>query len=362
MHDEISILAGSNAIKKIREQGLEPDQIKVICGASGSAKFLVLTGIDRFLVQWFKGRTKPLHLIGTSIGAFRMAAFCQKDPVKAIDILEHEYIEQSYEKKPTRQDISEETKHIIDAFIDDKDIPAMLAHPFMRINFLSNRCKGLLKSENLRLQAMGIGVAAAINLVKRNLLGLCFERALFKSPETRSPFERMDQFPMKTYDLTSLNFKAALLSSGAIPMAMEGVSDITGVSGVFRDGGILDYHPDLPFLPEDDGLVLYPHFFETVTPGWFDKKLNRKPDAVHMRNVVLVAPSPKFVKTLPFGKIPDRKDFSAFKGNDRLRKAYWRIVAEKSRRLGHAFAETVDSGKIRSMVKPLMTDELTYPG
>ncbi len=78
--NNISILAGSKAIKIIKDEGLDLNRVKVLAGASGSAKFLVLTGIDRVLMDMFKNRIDPLYLIGTSIGAFRMAAFCQKDP------------------------------------------------------------------------------------------------------------------------------------------------------------------------------------------------------------------------------------------------------------------------------------------
>lgn len=353
MFDNISVRAGSKAIQIIQDEGLDPARIKVVAGASGSAKFLVLTGIDRVLISIFKDRTTPLYLIGTSIGAFRMAAFCQKDPLEAIGRLEHEYIEQQYSLKPTRHDVTLETRRIMDAYIDDEKIPAMLQHPVMKINFLSNKCKGLLKQEQLILQWAGLVLAAGTNLLSRNSLGYFLERALFSGPGTRPPFATMDQFPMNHYNLTPANFKEALLSSGSIPVAMEGVSDIDGAPGVFRDGGILDYHLDIPFLPESDGLVLYPHFYQTITPGWFDKGLHRPPCEKNMENVVLIAPSNQFVKSLPLGKIPDRKDFMAFKGKDAQRKAIWRIIIEQNKVLGNEFFEAVQSGKISQIVQPL---------
>jgi len=353
MFDNISILAGSKAIDIIRDEGLDPSRIKVLAGASGSAKFLVLTGIDRVLMSLFKERTDPLYLIGTSIGAFRMAAFCQKDPLAAIEALEREYIAQQYDLRPTKKEITRESLRILDAFIDDKEIEAMLNHPFMRISFLSNKCKGLLKKEYFMLQWLGIGLAAGVNLLSRNKLGYFFERALFCGPGKTPPFASMNQFPMNIYGLTVSNFKSALLSSGSIPIVMEGISSIEGAHGVFRDGGILDYHLDIPFLPDEEGLVLYPHFYEKITPGWFDKALNRKPCIKHMKNVVLVAPSDTFVKNLPFAKIPDRKDFSTFKGKDKERMAYWRVVVEKNKQLGDEFLEAVQSGKIRQVVKPI---------
>jgi len=133
---------------------------------------------------------------------------------------------------------------------------------------------------------------------------------------------------------------------------MQGVSDIKGAQGCFRDGGILDYHLDIPFLPNDDGLVLYPHFYETITPGWFDKHLNRKPLKKNMKNVLLVAPSKQFVQNLPFKKIPDRKDFHFFAGKDKERQTYWKKVTQLNRQLGDEFSEAVLSGQIRNIVKP----------
>ncbi|MBC8439550.1 MAG: patatin-like phospholipase family protein [Deltaproteobacteria bacterium] len=353
MLDNISILAGSKAINIIQDEGLDMSRVKVIAGASGSAKFLVLTGIDRVLMSLFRERTDPLYLIGTSIGAFRMAAFCQKDPLQAIGALEREYIAQHYEVRPAKEDIARETQRILDAYIDDKEIEAMLDHPFMRISFLANKCKGLLKSERFVLQMIGLGLAAGVNLLSRNRLGFFFERALFCGPGKIPPFASMNQFPLNIYGLTPSNFKSALISSGSIPIVMEGIASIEGAPGLFRDGGILDYHLDIPFLPKEDGLVLFPHFYEKITPGWFDKRLNRKPCSKNMENVVLVAPSNRFVKSLPFAKIPDRKDFNTFKGKDNERMAYWKIVVEKNKQLGDEFFEAIQSGKIRQIVKPL---------
>ncbi len=358
MLENISIRAGSRAIKIIREEGLNLARVKVLAGASGSAKFLVLAGLDKVLISMLKGRKKSLYLLGTSIGAFRMAAFCQSDPLAAIETLEREYIDQQYVLKPSKEEITGGTLKILNAYIDDQELSFMLNHPFMRLNFLSNRCKGLLKSDHYLGQCAGLGVAAGLNLLRRKFLGFCLERALFHPPGKLPPFSGMSEFPLVLHSLTPQNFKTALLSSGSIPLAMSGVSNIQGVPGVFMDGGILDYHLDLPFLPEDrENLVLFPHFYETITPGWFDKSLKRNPSASHMENVVVIAPSQKFIHTLPFSKIPDRKDFYAFKGNDQQRKIHWKNAADQSRLLGEDFFEAVQSGKIRHMVKPLKTTE-----
>lgn len=353
MFENISVLGGSNAIEIIRDEGLNLSRVKVVAGASGAAKFLVLTGIDRVLLSQFKQRTDPLYLIGTSIGAFRMAAYCQRDPVDALGKLERKYIAQYYDSRPNRKEITDESWKILHAYIDDDEIEYIINHPFMRICFLSNKCKGPLKSETLWVQGLGVALASVVNRLSRNRLGYFFERALFCASKEKPPFASMNQFPLGIYGLTQSNFKTALLSSGSIPMAMEGISNIDGVSGIFRDGGILDYHLDIPFLPNENGLVLYPHFYEHITPGWFDKSLNRKPDKKNMKSVVLVAPSNRFVDSLPFGKIPDRKDFKTFFGKDKERVEYWKKVVEKNKKLGDEFFEAIESGRIREIIKPI---------
>lgn len=179
MFENISVLAGRKAIGIVRDGGFDLSGVKVLAGASGAAKFLVLTGIDRVLMSLFNERSSPLYLIGTSIGAFRMAAYCQRDPVEALGILEREYIAQQYDSRPTRKEVTGESWRILHAYIQDDEIEHILNHPFMRISFLANKCKGLLKSENLLLQGLGVAFAAGANRLNRDGLGRFFERALF---------------------------------------------------------------------------------------------------------------------------------------------------------------------------------------
>ena len=159
MFENLSIRAGKKALEIIRDEGFKPSRVRVVAGASGAAKFLVLTGIDRVFLTMVKDRKQPLYLVGTSIGAFRMAAYCQKDPAKAIDTLERDYIAQHYGAKVTSEDISLQSRRILDSYIADEDVDDILAHPFMRLSFLANKCKGLLRSENKLLQAGGLSFA-----------------------------------------------------------------------------------------------------------------------------------------------------------------------------------------------------------
>ncbi|HEX2779572.1 MAG TPA: patatin-like phospholipase family protein, partial [Gemmatimonadaceae bacterium] len=66
----MTLRAGPHALRLIRERGLRAEDIDVIPGASGGAKWLVLAGIDRYVAGELLAspRARPLHLIGSSIG------------------------------------------------------------------------------------------------------------------------------------------------------------------------------------------------------------------------------------------------------------------------------------------------------
>lgn len=151
--------------------------------------------------------------------------------------------------------------------------------------------------------------------------------------------------------LDAANLRPALLASGSIPLVLAGVRFPHGPEGVFRDGGVSDYHLDVDF-PPGDGLVLYPHFHPHVVPGWFDKSLAwRRAPSSRLRRTLIVAPSPELVARLPGGRIPDRKDFSRMADGDRLRA--WNAALAESEAMGEELAELVASGRVAERVRPL---------
>jgi len=135
---------------------------------------------------------------------------------------------------------------------------------------------------------------------------------------------------------------------------MEGIKDIQGApTGIYRDGGIIDYHLDIPFDVEENDIVLYPHFTNRVIPGWLDKALKwRTPDPEHMKNVLMISPSEDYITSLPNRKIPDRNDFWLYKNRDKDRIRDWKTVVKKGQVLADEFAELVLSGKIKEVVTP----------
>ncbi|MFO0093561.1 MAG: patatin-like phospholipase family protein, partial [Gemmatimonadaceae bacterium] len=125
---------------------------------------------------------------------------------------------------------------------------------------------------------------------------------------------------------------------------------IPDTPGVHWDGGVTDYHLDLDF-GTGAGLVLFPHFYDHVVPGWFDKSLPwRRAGAANFSRTLLIAPSAHFVAGLPGGKIPDRRDFYALSERERL--ARWQRVNELSSALGEELHELIVTGRLADAVQP----------
>ncbi|PIE63487.1 MAG: hypothetical protein CSA25_00165 [Desulfobacter postgatei] len=356
MSDNLTILAGTTAYHHIKKNGLAPDDIDIVFGASGAAKWLCIYGLDSAIFsQWFPGRTRPLHLFGTSIGAWKFAAAAQTNCREAFERLKHAYIHQHYKGSVSAVQISRETRRIMNEFLTNQAVDEILNHPWIRIGFSAARCKGPIASKHGVVQAIGVGQAFILNAISRKLQQISFERVLFHHPRYDTGILEDNNFPTTFIPLHRKNFSKAILASGSIPMIMAGVTHIAGApSGTYRDGGLLDYHPAFSLRPEQTGFILYPHFFTELIPGWFDKKFSkRRLKGKAVDRMILLAPSSGFVSTLPFGRIPDRQDFIRLMGRDNERISAWNNAADMCRVLGDEFVEAVESGSIRDKVRKI---------
>lgn len=352
MPHALTLRAGPDALRLIRERGLRAQDVDILPGASGGAKWLAIAGLDRFLFGTFlaEPRTRPLHVIGSSIGSWRMACLAQRDPVAALARGHHAYIyEQRYSRKPSTREVTEVLTHALDLILGPTGVEELLSHPWVRVHILTAEGRGLAASERRLLLTAGIALAAAGNLVSRKSLALSMRRHIFHTAGDASPFRALSDLPTVHVPLTRENLRAALLASGSIPLLMEGVKIPGTPRGVHWDGGVLDYHLDLDFGP-GDGLVLYPHFYSHVVPGWFDKSLTwRRARGDNFRRALLIAPSDAFVAALPRGKIPDRKDFYAM--DEATRQRAWQRVVDESERLGDELAELLATGRVAERVE-----------
>lgn len=332
---------------------MRAQDIDILPGASGGAKWLALAGLDRYLFGTLlaEPRTRPLHLIGSSIGSWRMACLAQRDPVAALARGHHAYIyEQRYSPTPSTAEVTRVLNRALDLILGPTGVDEILTHPWARVHIITAEGRGLAASERRLLLTAGIALAAAGNLVSRKSLALQMRRFIFHTAGDATPFRTLSDLPTEHRALTRENLRAALLASGSIPLLMDAVKIPGTPRGVHWDGGVLDYHLDLDFGP-GEGLVLYPHFYSHVVPGWFDKSLTwRRARGDNFRRALLIAPSDDFVRTLPRGKIPDRKDFYAMDEATRLRT--WQRVVDESVRLGDELAELQVTGRLADRLEP----------
>ncbi|HNH63559.1 MAG TPA: hypothetical protein PKY43_08120, partial [Thauera aminoaromatica] len=76
---------------------MAPADVLAIPGAAGGPKGLILNPLDRFVFgHWLAGAGAPVHLLGASIGAWRMASACLADADAALAEMAHHYVEESY--------------------------------------------------------------------------------------------------------------------------------------------------------------------------------------------------------------------------------------------------------------------------
>ncbi|NWL77782.1 hypothetical protein DM872_13055 [Pseudomonas taiwanensis] len=349
----LTLRAGRRAQAHIRGQGLTPADVGILPGAAGGPKALGIQGLDLALFgDWLPRAPRERALIGASIGSWRFASACLPDAADGIRRLGELYTSQRFPKGVSMAEVSRLCGLMLDDLLQGQDAQ-VLANTHYRLNVVVVKSHGLLAHD--RRGALGLGLSSVIgsNLLGRPHLARHFERVILHDARQAPPLAALLDFPSRYHTLDANNLRHALLASGSIPMVMEGVRDIPGAGpGTYRDGGLLDYHLDLPYNP--GGVVLYPHFTDKVVPGWFDKGLPwRKGDAERLQDVLLISPSREYLATLPHGKLPDRKDFKRYLGDDAGRERYWRKAMAESERLGDEFLELVDSGKLGERLQDL---------
>jgi len=95
--------------------------------------------------------------------------------------------------------------------------------------------------------------------------------------------------------------------------------------------------------------VLYPHFSDHIVPGWLDKSMPwRRANDAAMDNMILVSPSAAFVASLPNGKLPDRKDFTAYGQHHDTRIRHWLHAIGESERMAEAFARWCEQPDLKA--------------
>ena len=391
MKPALRILAGPVARAQLRERGLTPADVLAVPGAAGGPKGLILNPLDRFLFgHWLAGEGAPVHLLGASIGAWRMASACLPDADAALAEMARHYVEESYldaealaqaraSGRPVRQPgaaaVSRAFRARLASHLGGRS-DELLRHPRFRLHLFTSRgVHPLLRREGRLRTLVGYAGAYAANLRGRARMGEWLERVVFSDAREALPFA-MDDYAGRTCVLGPHNAFEALVASCSIPFWLQAVHDISGAPpGAYWDGGITDYHLHLDYasmlrdagealpgggrgqegtsmrasedtLCERPRLVLYPHFQASVVPGWLDKSLRSRHRATaRLDNVVLLVPTADWIARLPNAKLPDRRDFKAYGADHAGRAAVWRRAIAESARLADEFAAYVEGGR-----------------
>lgn len=350
----LQVFAGERARRQLREQGLRPQDVRMIPAAAGGPKGLVLNPLDRFVFgHWLRGSDHTVHLAGASIGAWRMASACLADPDAALARLADDYIGQRYDHAPGKPPGAALVSRVFGAKLVEHfgaREAEVLQHPRYRLQVFTSRGRQLLRREGRLRTPLGYVGAFTTNLVSRRAMGGWLERVIFHDPRERLPLPLAD-YRTQQVPLSERNLAAAILASCSIPFWLEAVHDIPGAQrGAYWDGGITDYHLALDYAAMGEGLVLYPHFQPRLVPGWLDKALKHRHRAsARYDNLVLLAPNPAWVATLPQAKLPDRADFKTFADDDDGRARQWQRAVAESRRLADEFAALVSQSSIEAL-------------
>jgi hypothetical protein len=338
----LTIRAGKRARERLASHGLDPADVEIVPGAAGGPKALGIAGLDRAIFgEWLATAPRIRHLIGASIGAWRFAAACCKDPARTLEEFARLYTAQSYPPRPSRRFVSEAARTMLGDLFRGREAE-ILSTPWHRLHILAVRGRWPLTRDSALHTPLGFGMAALANAFGRKHLARFMDRTVFLDPRDTPPVMpgRFDAFHTHSVKLDAGNLGEALVASASIPMVLEGVANIPSApEGIYWDGGIIDYHLHLPYHHAQD-LVLYPHFTDRIVPGWLDKAMPwRRARGAWLDNVIVVSPSREYLATLPDGKLPDRKDFARYAGNDSKRVDSWRRAIAESDRLGEAFME-----------------------
>lgn len=240
----------------------------------------MLNPLDRLIFgNWLAGSTHPVHLLGASIGSWRMATACLDDPAAAFAQMADDYIHQHYDHAPGKAPKASHVGEVFGAKLAERfggREAQVLAHPRYRLHVFTSRGRHLLGREGRLRTPLGYLGAFATNAVSRKAMGGWLERVIFSDAREPLPLHLHD-FRTHVVPLRADNLQPSLLASCSIPFWLQAVHDIPGgPRGAYWDGGITDYHLHLNYASMDTGLVLYPHFQKTVIPGWLDKALRHR--------------------------------------------------------------------------------------
>lgn len=349
----IELRVGHQARQLILKEGLHADHVDIIPGAAGGPKGIGIHGLDQAIFgQFLNSSSKQRTLIGSSIGSWRFASIAAWGAIQGTDKLADLYTHLEFHKKMTRKEVGDVCREMLHQLVHGKE-QHIIQHPDYHLTVLAVKSEKLFQSDQtFSLLASVLGIVAA-NAIARPKMKTFMQRVIAQ-PTAQHHFSIVDDgFKTHYCPLTANNLEDWLMASASIPVAVPAVRDIADAPvGAYRDGGLIDYHIDLPF--QSQGLVLYPHFTHSITPGWFDKMFkSRKANPENQARTVLISPSASYLASLPLGRLPDRKDFTLKGMDQKQRIQMWKTCVAESQRMGDEFLELVEKQNFETIMQDL---------
>lgn len=347
----LKIIAGKKAQSIIRDHGgLTADMVRIVLGASGGPKWLILRGLDDYIFgDWLVNSNTPKDMLGTSIGAMRMTLASTADPKQAFNDCIEAYLKFRYDKSGNADIWTRDMRQFFSQLFHQGRQQAILNNQQRRLNIIATRCRGIAGHPTSQaLNILGMVKAYGFNRLSRQSLAKHFDRIIFNAPHSQLPVGGLKDMNMQKAALSADNMIDAIMASGSIPGIWHGIKDIKGApKGMYRDGGITDYHFanswDIDVKDQSHQIVLYPHFYSHITPGWFDKRIpSRRMTGKNWDHIVMLCPSDELVASLPHGKITDRKDFTDFSNEERI--SIWQQVIGQGYRMADEFEQLTNDG------------------
>lgn len=349
----LEIRVGHLAHDLILKEGLYAQHVDMLPGAAGGPKGIGLTGLDQAIFGDFLTRAKQRRfLIGSSVGAWRFAGIIAQGEKAGPEKLAELYTHLSFNKKMNISDIEKISREMLTGIIGN-ETQRLVEHPDYHLTIIAAKAQHLFQSDQkLALYSSLMGIIGS-NALARKHLNKFMQRVICQPAQFPQFNMQDDAFHTHYLNFHQDNVADWLMASGSIPGVTPAVRNIIDApQGAYRDGGLIDYHIDLPF--QSQGIVLYPHFTNSITPGWFDKMFkSRQANPEHQARTVLISPSQAYLKSLPLGRLPDRKDFVLKGLTPQQRIQMWKQAVAESQRLGDEFLELVEKQNFAEVMQAL---------
>ncbi len=219
----LAIHAGPRALRALQAHGLRPGDVRIIPAAAGGPKGLILNELDRFIFgDWLPRSAQTVHLLGASIGAWRMATACLANPDAGFAGLARDYIAQQYPHLPGRLPSAATVsalfaEQIAQCFGGHE--AEILNHARFRLHVFTSRGRHVLRREGRWRTPLGYLGAFASNALSRRALGGWIERVVFSDPRDALPLQ-LPGLRTRRVTLNENNLHSGLLASCSIPFCV----------------------------------------------------------------------------------------------------------------------------------------------